>query len=287
MKVTDILKKKKPVFSFEFFLPKSPEAKQQFQETLEKLKPFAPDFVSLTYGAGGSARAETVELAGEIKNKHGFETMMHLTCVAHSKPEIAAIVKRVKDLGIENILALRGDLPKDAPVTPLEQRDYRFATDLIKHLKGLDGFCLGVAGYPEKHPEAPSKEKDLEHLKEKVAAGADFITTQLFFDNQDYFDFVDKARAIGITLPIIPGIMPITNVTQVQRFSAMCGAKVPAGLLKDLESVKNDPRAVIDVSIRHAVKQCKELLAKGAPGIHFYTLNRSAAPREILKGLKS
>lgn len=287
MQVINFYQQKKPVFSFEFFLPKTPQTKEAFYPTLSELHSLGPDFVTLTYGAGGSAREATVEMAGVIKNQFKYETVMHLTCITHRRQEIESITAQLRSLGIENIMALRGDRPKEGPVLSAEEQEYRHAVDLVRHLRQLDGWCLGVAGYPEGHPEAVSKEADLRFLKEKTEAGSDFVTTQLFFDNKHYFDFVAKARALGIRQPIVPGIMPITNYAQVQKFVSMCGAAIPKALGAKLEEVAQDPAAVAAVGIAHATQQCLGLLQGGAPGIHFYTLNKSGATTEILKRLRS
>lgn len=286
MTVPELYKRGGPVFSFEFFLPKTAQDLSIFEATLKDVKKLSPDFVTLTYGAGGSARESTVEMAGRLRNEFGFFTMMHLTCITHTRGEIESIAGRIKALGINHIMALRGDVPKDGVVKPLEQRDYKYASDLVRHLKSIGGFTLGVGGYPEGHPETPSKEKDLANLKTKVDSGADFITTQLFFDNQVYFDFKQRAQKLGISIPIVPGIMPITNYSQIQRFIKMCGAGIPEDLLKKMETAQNDPEAVSKIGIEHALKQCRELLDKGAPGIHFYTLNKSHATQTILENLK-
>ncbi|MBI3994350.1 MAG: methylenetetrahydrofolate reductase, partial [Nitrospirae bacterium] len=232
MKVRDCFDGRKPVFSFEFFLPKTPEGMIQFKSTVRDLKRLSPSFVTLTYGAGGSSRDRTIETAGMIQNELRLTTVAHLTCIAHTRSEIEAVVGKIRGLGIENIMALRGDPPKDGVLPPENHRDYRYAADLVRHIRKMDGFCIGVAGYPEKHPEAATMEDDLRHLKEKVEAGADFITTQLFFDNADYFRFVDAVRAMGITLPILPGLMPVTNYGQLQKFAAMCGARIPAEIIQ-------------------------------------------------------
>ncbi|MBI4064196.1 MAG: methylenetetrahydrofolate reductase [NAD(P)H] [Elusimicrobia bacterium] len=287
MRVIEFYKQnKEPVFSFEFFLPKTPEAKDGFLKTLAEVKALAPHFVTLTYGAAGSSRQSTVEMAGLLKNKYGFETVMHLTSIAHTRSDIDGILAQARKLNIENIMALRGDLPKDGPVVALEQRDFKYATDLVRHLRQNNNWCIGVAGYPEGHTEAVSRQQDILRLKEKVDAGADYIATQLFFDNRDYFRFVDEARAAGILAPIVPGIMPITNFHQIQKFAAMCGAKIPADLSDRLSRVHDDAQAVVNIGIEHAAHQCADLLAKGVPGIHFYTLNRARSAQEILSRIK-
>ena len=278
--------KGEPVFSFEFFLPKAPEDIDAFLSGVRELKTLDPKFVTLTYGAGGSGRDKTIETAGRIRAEIGVETACHLTCITHSQAEIAAILERLKALKIENVVALRGDKPKDQEVAPPGQRDFGYARDLVAFIKSKGGFGLAVAGYPETHPESISPEDDLSRLKDKVAAGGDWVITQLFFDNADYFRFVEKARALGITKPIVPGIMPVTGYSQLKRFTAMCGAKIPVEMTAQLEKIQADPEAVIRFGIDHATKQCRELLDRGAPGVHFYTLNRSRSTSEILARLR-
>ena len=285
MKVRECFNGRRPVFSFEFFLPKTPDGMVQFKTTVRNLKRLSPSFVTLTYGAGGSSRDRTIETAGMIQNELGLTTVAHLTCIAHTRSEIEAGVGKIRGLGIENIMALRGDPPKDGVLPPENRRDYRYAADLVRHIRKMDGFCVGVAGYPEKHPEAATMEDDLRHLKEKVEAGADFITTQLFFDNADYFRFVEKARAMDITLPILPGLMPVANYGQLQKFAAMCGARIPSEIIKALEPRQTDAEYVIQYGIDWTTRQARDLLDKGAPGIHFYTLNKSRSTERILSRL--
>ena len=286
MKISQMLAAGKPLFSFEFFPPKDEAVAANLMETVLHLKELKPDFISVTYGAGGSTRAKTLELVARIKHELGIEAMAHLTCVGHSRTEIRAILKELADHGIENILALRGDPPRGETAFKPHPGGFRYANELAEEIARLGSFSFGVAGYPEKHPEAPSMEADLLNLKRKVDAGAAFITTQLFFHNGHYFDFVSKARALGIRIPIMPGLMPVTNYSQIQRFTAQCGATIPADFARELETVQTDTDAVTRLGIRHAAQQGEELLRKGAPGIHFYTLNKSRATREILEGLR-
>ncbi|HEY5648396.1 MAG TPA: methylenetetrahydrofolate reductase [NAD(P)H] [Nitrospiria bacterium] len=286
VKVIDCFGKKSPVFSFEFFLPKTPRGMKGFKETVRELKQLDPSFVTLTYGAGGSARDRTIETAGMIQNEIGLTTVAHLTGIAHSRQEIDALLKQIRDRNIENIMALRGDAPEDGTVLPIEKREYRYASDLIRHIRQFGGFCVGVAGYPEKHPEARTLEEDLGHLKEKVEAGSDFITTQLFFENGPYFQFVEKVRQLGITLPVLPGLMPVTNYGQLKKFAGMCGAVIPERMTRDLEPRQNDPEFVTRFGIEWTYRQARELLEQGAPGIHFYTLNKSRSTAVILSRLQ-
>ncbi|MBI5201259.1 MAG: methylenetetrahydrofolate reductase [NAD(P)H] [Elusimicrobia bacterium] len=287
MKIPELFGKGKPVFSFEFFLPKTAEDLEAFKGTVRDLKKLDPGFVTITYGAGGSARDRTIDVAGLIKNELGLETAAHLTCIAHTKAEVDAILDRLKTLGLENIVALRGDVPKDRVVPPLERRDFKYAADLVAHIRGRNGFAMAVAGYPEKHPEAASLDADLTALKAKVDAGGDWVITQLFFDNVKYFDFVKRARAAGITCPIVPGIMPVTGFAQTQKFTAMCGTSIPHEMAADLEKIQADQEAVVRYGVDFATRQCRELLAGGAPGIHFYTLNRSHSTATILSRLRA
>lgn len=286
MRITEFFGRGSPVFSFEFFLPKTEEDTQAFKTTVKELRRLNPAFVTLTYGAGGTARERTIEMAGVIRKELDLETAAHLTCIAHSRAEVEAILDRVQALGIENIVALRGDQPKDMQAPPLESRDFRYAADLVAFISRRDRFAMAVAGYPEKHPEAATAQEDLDHLKAKLAAGAHWIITQLFFDNSRYFDFVRRAREAGITCPIVPGIMPVTGFQQTRKFTAMCGTQIPDELQAALEPIQADREAVVRYGIDWATRQCQELLAGGAPGIHFYTLNRSQSTATILSRLR-
>jgi methylenetetrahydrofolate reductase (NADPH) len=284
--IPDLFGKGRPVFSFEFFLPKLPEDMDPFLGRVRELKALDPSFVTLTYGAGGSARNATIEMAGRIKKEVGIETVCHLTCVTHTRAEIAAILDQLKALGINHLVALRGDQPKEGGSLAPRERDFGHAADLVAFVRARGGFRMAVAGYPEAHPECRDKALDMAHLAAKVAAGGDWVITQLFFDNKDYFDFVRRARAAGIAAPIVPGIMPVTGYAQLQRFTALCGAALPADLTAALEPVKNDAEAVVRAGIEHATRQCLGLLEGGAPGIHFYTLNRSRSTAAILARLR-
>jgi methylenetetrahydrofolate reductase (NADPH) len=286
MKIRELFGRERPVFSFEFFPPKNEEATKSLFATVEELKQLAPSFVSVTYGAGGSTRDRTIELVGRIKSELGLESMAHLTCVGSTREEIRGVLDRLRDAGIENVLPLRGDPPQGATSFQRTEGGFGFASELVAFIRGAGyGFCLGGACYPEGHLEAKDRDLDLENLHRKVTAGVDFLITQLFFDNIDYFDFVRRARARGIGLPIVAGIMPITNFAQIRRFTAMCGSRIPAQLLRRLEGVQHDPEAVARVGVEHATAQCRGLLEGGAPGIHFYTLNKSPATRRIFENL--
>jgi len=286
MKIIEKLASKKPSFSFEFFPPKGEEGKESLFETVAHLAPYAPTFVSVTYGAGGSTRRLTVELTLRIERETGIECMAHLTCVGAGREEIRGVLDQLRDGGVQNVLALRGDPPQGQQDFVVTEGGFAHASELVAFVRDHYDFCLAGACYPEKHPEAASPEIDLENLKRKVDAGAEFLVTQLFFDQRDYFAFVERARRSGITVPILAGIMPITNVSQVKRFTAMCGARIPADLLERLEAVHGDPHEVRRVGVEHAIAECRALLAGGVPGIHFYTLNRSTATVEILEALR-
>jgi methylenetetrahydrofolate reductase (NADPH) len=277
---------KEPLFSFEFFPPKDQEGVERLFETIAELRPYAPAYVSVTYGAGGSTRRLTVELVQRIKRESGIEAMAHLTCVGATREEIAGVLDELATAAIENVIALRGDPPRGATSFVRTEGGFGYAAELIAFARARYDFCLAAACYPEKHQEASDADSDLRHLREKVDAGVDFLITQLFFDNRDYFSFVERARAIGVTVPIIPGIMPITNLAQIKRITSLSGGRIPAELLGRLEAVAADPDAVRAIGVDHATEQCRGLVAGGAPGVHFYTLNRSLATRHILDRLR-
>lgn len=288
MKIRYRLNPSNPCFSFEFFPAKTPDGERALWQTLEELGPLEPGFVSVTYGAGGSTRDRTTQLVSQIKQKTGIEAMAHLTCVGHTREELAAILDALQAAGIDNVLALRGDPPQGQRTFVPTEGGFRYASELVTFIRERDWpFCLGGACYPEGHVETESREQDLLHLKMKVDAGLDFVITQLFFDNAFYFDFVERARRVGINVPIVPGIMPITNYEQLNRFVRMCGATVPMRLSLQLEKVKDNPEAVMQLGVAHATVQCVELLSRGVPGIHFYTLNRSPATRMIVSALRA
>src|SRR5438552_6157794 len=276
-----------PVFSFEFFPPKTPEAVERLYETARRLKVLHPTFVSVTYGAGGSTRHLTVDLVTRIKHEIGLETMAHLTCVGHTKEELAEVLDTLAAGGIENVLALRGDPPKGQAHFVKTAGGFGYGQELTRFVRANYDFCVGGAAYPEGHIDAPDLETDLRHLKEKVDSGAELLTTQLFFDPNDYFRFVERARAIGIDVPIVPGIMPVTNVAQIHRFTSMCGASIPASLRDLLDRVKDDEAAVVAVGVEWGRDQARRLLEGGAPGIHFYTLNRSHSAQMVFENLYS
>ncbi|QYY37475.1 methylenetetrahydrofolate reductase [NAD(P)H] [Ruficoccus sp. ZRK36] len=275
-----------PVFSVEFYPPKTEEGARQMLRTAKALSAYQPDFVSITYGAGGSTRERTLEYGELMRDLFHFEVMPHLTCVGHSRDELAAILERFQQAGFRNIMTLRGDPPKGQTDFQPHPDGLRYASELVRFIRErFPHFCLGVAGYPEKHPESPSLESDLDHLQHKAAQGADFITTQLFFDNADYFAFVEKCRARGIHQPIVPGILPALSLDQVKKFCGFCQAKLPEGLMSKLEAAQGDEEAERQAGVEWAHMQVKHLLEAGAPGVHLYILNRSDSAIDLVQAL--
>jgi methylenetetrahydrofolate reductase (NADPH) len=287
MRIAHILEERRPVFSFEFFPPKTDEGQRILEQTLAELKEDRPDYVSVTYGAGGSTRERTVEITKWIKQDLGIEAMAHLSCVGEPKERLVEILGELDDCGVENVLALRGDPPRGQTEWKPHPGGLHYSVELIELIAGEFDYCIGAACFPEVHPEAPSLEHDLRYARLKVERGAGFLITQLFFDNELYFDFVEEARAAGITVPMIPGIMPITNYKQIKTITGMCGASIPPDLARELDERADDPEAVAELGVAYATLQCSDLLARGAPGIHFYTLNRSPATRAILAALRA
>ncbi|MEA2216121.1 MAG: methylenetetrahydrofolate reductase [Solirubrobacteraceae bacterium] len=286
MRIDEILAGDGPVFSFEFFPPKTPAGEENLYKALSELRELEPAFVSVTYGAGGSTREKTIEIVKRLKDEWGLEAMAHFTCVGATVPELRATLDELREAGIDNVLALRGDPPAGETEWTKTEGGLEYSRELVELLSGDYPFAIGAACFPETHIHATSAEDDLRHLGEKVQAGVDFLITQVFFDNSFYFDFVARARAAGITAPIIPGIMPITRVGQVEKMAEMCGSAIPDALRGELHGREDDAEAVLDFGVAYATLQCAELLAAGAPGIHFYTLNRSPATRAILSALK-
>jgi methylenetetrahydrofolate reductase (NADPH) len=287
MRIDRILAEKRPVFSFEFFPPKTEEGMANLEAALEDLKDDAPDFVSVTYGALGTTRDRTIEITKRIKSQYGIEAMSHLTCVGATREELQKILREIEEAGIENVLALRGDPPQGETEWVPTPGGLLYSTELAVLISEANRFCIGAASFPEVHPEAPDLAHDIRFLKEKLASGVSFLITQLFYDNQLYFDFVEECRASGITAPIIPGVMPITNYAQIKRITSMCGATIPETVARELESRKDHPEAVTEFGVAYATLQCSDLLSRGAPGIHFYTLNKSPATRAILAALRA
>ncbi|HWE53072.1 MAG TPA: methylenetetrahydrofolate reductase [NAD(P)H] [Bryobacteraceae bacterium] len=289
MFIRDFLSSGAPSISFEFFPPKSDESVLQLERTIAELRPLEPAFVSVTWGAGGSTREKTIDIVSRIKSETGIEAMAHLTCVGAARGDIDGILSRLTAAGVKNVLALRGDPPKGQTSFAAVEGGFRYASELVAFIRQQHGrkLCVGSAAYPEKHPECGNPAVDLVNLKRKVDEGLDFLVTQLFFENRHYWEFVERARAIGIGIPIIPGIMPITNAAQIEKMTVMCGATLPFKLAAELDRRRNDPQAVMQLGVAHATSQCIDLLTNGAPGIHFYTQNRSHATRDIFKALSA
>ncbi|HIG10097.1 MAG: methylenetetrahydrofolate reductase [NAD(P)H] [bacterium] len=276
-----------PVFSFEFFPPKTDEGAKNLMKTVAALKgKLSPHFVSVTYGAGGSTRDRTLEVVANIQNDLSITALAHLTCVASSRGDLREAMRRMITENVENILALRGDIPSGEGEFVPPEDGFRHASELIDYLANNYFVDIGAACYPESHPESDSAESDMQWTKSKYDLGANFLITQLFFDNSHYFDFVERARAAGVKAPIVPGIMPITNVAQIERFTKMCGATIPEELQERLARIADDPAAVMATGIELAIDQSRELLDKGAPGLHFYTLNKCDATRSVLAALR-
>jgi methylenetetrahydrofolate reductase (NADPH) len=282
MRISDGFGRGRPLISFEFFPPKAEAGFDSLFRAIAELKKLSPAYVSVTWGAGGSTRRKTVELTARIQDEIGITAMAHLSCVGSTQAELAATLAHLRELGIENVLALGGDPPADYVPPP---GGFAYANELVELVRARFDFCVGAACYPEKHPRSPSAESDLAMLVQKVRAGVDFLITQLFFDNADYFAFVARARAAGVTQPIVPGIMPIVSSASIRRMTALCGASLPSELSRALDAAGDDDDATAEVGVEWATAQCRELLASGAPGIHFYTLNRSPATRRIHSAL--
>jgi len=276
-----------PTFSFEFFPPKTPAGEENLYAALRELQPLEPAYVSVTYGAGGGTSDKTIEIVSTIKERFGLEAMAHFTCVNATTDDLRGALDRLRDAGIENVLALRGDPPAGQDRWTKTDGGLEYSRELVELLAAeYPEFAIAGAAFPETHIDAASPEADLEYLKAKVDAGASFLVTQLFFENRFYFDLVERARAAGITVPIIAGIMPITNVEGIKRMTTLSNAALPAGLEQALDARKDDPEAVAELGVSYATLQCADLLAGGCPGIHFFTLNRSPATRAILSALK-
>jgi methylenetetrahydrofolate reductase (NADPH) len=288
MRIDQILETTRPVFSFEFFPPKTDEGQRNLEGALAELKKDSPDYVSVTYGAAGSTRERTVEVTKWIKEDLGLEAMAHLSCVGEPVERLREILDEIGAAGIDNILALRGDPPRGESEWRPHPDGLKYSVDLIELIRAQYDFCVGATCFPEVHPEAVDLEHDLAYTKRKVDVGATFLISQLFFDNEDYFRFVANAREYGIDVPILAGIMPITNFEQIKRFTNLCGATIPPALHEQLEARNAEgEEAVAELGVAYATLQCADLLARGAPGIHFYTLNKSPATRAILSALKA
>ena len=284
MKIIDILKTKSPTVSFEFFPPKNPELEHILFETMESLNNEKADFASVTFGAGGSSSDKTLSWTERIKKTCDITTMMHLTCVGFYKSQVDDLIATLKKMNIQNILALRGDRPEHIPAEQLPS-DFIYASDLVEYIRKLtNDICIGVAGYPETHPESVSEANDIQMLKTKIDAGGNFIITQLFFDNEKFYRFRDKLSAAGIHVPVVAGIMPIISASQIVNFTKKCHASLPDKLLKSITECKENQ--VMELGINYAVNQCKDLIKNGIDGLHFYTLNRSVAAKSVLSKLR-
>ncbi len=289
MKISDLLKQIKRSVSFEFFPPKTPEGEESLFKTIKELEFIKPTFVSVTYGAGGTTRERTIRVVKRIHTQTDLTVMAHQTCIGHTKKEIIDILNQYKNIGVQNVLALRGDIPQGQEESFVFPPDgCRYANELVSLIRENfgDWFSIGVAAYPEGHPESPDIDTDIHFFKKKVDAGAEFAITQMFFDNSYFYRFMDKLQKVGVDIPVIPGIMPITNFKQIKKFADMCGATIPSDLIKRLQPVADRPEEVEKIGIEFAVKQCEDLLKNGAKGLHFYTLNKSKATVQIYKAVK-
>ena len=286
MRIIDCISSTRPSLSFEFFPPRDDVGFWDLYKTILSLKPLRPTYLSVTYGAGGATRRKTVDLVSRIKADAGIEPVAHLTCVGATRREIADVTDELWAAGIRNVLALRGDPAAGEQAFVQPEGGFGHAVELVAFLKDRHDLCVAGACHPETHPEAPDADTDLRHLKEKVDAGCDYLVSQLFFDNQDFLRFRDRARRVGIEVPIIAGIMPILSVKQIKRFTQMCGARIPQPLLDRIEAVEDDPEAVRQVGTIHALRQCENLMENNVAGLHFYTLNRSTATRAIFQHIE-
>ena len=275
MKIQDMFKAGKRTISFEFFPPKTEQGEESLFKAIERLKVFRPNYVSVTYGAGGSTRDKTLDIVKRINRETDLEVMAHLTCVTQTKEQVNDVLVQLKEIGIENVLALRGDPPRGQEKFEPAEGGYEYVSELITHIRDNFEFGIGAAGFPEGHLDSPDLATDTAYLKQKVDTGAEFIVTQLFFDNADFYEFMKRVEGAGIQVPVIAGILPILGTAQIRRFTALCGAKIPPGLDARLERFADDDNAVREIGIEHATRQVEELWQSGVAGIHFYTLNRS------------
>lgn len=287
MRIIDRIKSKFTV-SFEFFPPKTEEGESDLMDHIAKLKPVRPDYVSVTYGAGGSSRERTHKTVLRLADEAGFTVMAHLAVIGHTRGEVFDILDDYKNCGIENILALRGDVPAGSSLHAGDG-DFPHTADLIRAVRERygDDFCIGGAAFPEKHPESPDWEHEMRYFALKAQAGMDFAVSQLFFVNRRFFELKERMERMNLTLPVIPGIMPITAFGQIQKMAAMCGAEIPRALLSKLEPVSDKPEEVAKYGVEYAVRQCEELISNGVPGLHFYTMNKSYATLSIVHALQN
>ena len=277
----------RPVISFEFFPTKTPQGERTLLEnTIPALSRLKPDFCSVTYGAGGSTREKTLTIVDRIQRSEGLTAMAHMTCVNATRDETASVLAQARSLGITNILALRGDPPGGVGDFEKTEGGFEFSYELVRFIKDMGGFSIGVAGFPEGHIAcSEGKHADWRHLKHKIDQGADFVITQLFFSNRDYFEFRDYLTSLGVRVPLVPGIVPITSTAQIKRFGALCGADLPASLVSELDKRGEDDEAVTQFGVEYATRQCEELLREGVPGLHFYTLNKARSTVQIVGNL--
>jgi methylenetetrahydrofolate reductase (NADPH) len=285
MKITKLFKRQKHTFSFEFYPPKDELSALDFGINVGQLMKLDPSFVTVTYGAGGSTQERTFAIVDYLQNKIGLTCMAHYTCVNASKEKVTKDIEYLRSISIKNLMLLRGDPPKGKDVFEPNRDGFNHASDLISFVREIDNFCIGAATYPEKHLEAPNIEEDLKNLKIKVNSGADFLVTQLFFSNEKYFDFINLTRKHGIDCRIIPGIIPITNYKQIKMFAQMTGATIPEEIIQAIEPYQDNPEKIYQIGLDFAIRQCRDLLDKGAPGLHFYTLNKSRAAIEIFESI--
>lgn len=283
MKITELLKRKKPVVAFEIFPPKHDVPLETIYESLGQFEALKPDYISVTYGAGGSQKGRTLEIASRIKSKHGIESMAHFTCVGHNREEIDSMLDSMHGSGLENILALRGDPPSNQPDFDFSKNVYGYAYELVQHIRTKNNFCIAAAAYLEGHVDCRRLSEDMRHLKNKVEAGVDFLITQLFFDNRLFYDFQDKTAALGIRCPIVPGIMPIFKADQIKSITAKSGCSIPAKLVLMMDKYQEHPEDLRKAGIEYAAQQIRDLVDNGADGVHLYTMNRPKATREILE----
>lgn len=281
MKIREILAQEKPVLSFEVFPPKREDAYTSVERAVTEIAGLSPSFMSVTYGAGGGTSRYTAKIAAELKKNYGVTSLAHLSCVSSTKEEVREMVQKLKELGIENILALRGDIPADGNI----RTDYRYASQLVHDLKSMGDFCIGGACYPEGHPESPSKERDILYLKEKVDAGCDFLTTQMFFDNNILYNFLYRIREKGITVPVIAGIMPVTNAKQMRRILSMSGTYLPTRFKAILDKFGDNPAAMKQAGIAYATEQIIDLIANDIHAVHVYSMNKPDVARQIKTSL--
>ena len=285
--------KERPIISFEIFPPKTSGGMENLYRIIKELIELGPDYITVTYGAMGSTRDKTIEIATIIRDNFGVDSACHLTCVGSARKELDTILARIYDSGIRNIVAIRGDPPSSESTYVPPEDGYKYGSELVEHIRAFEKsrqisgyFGIAVGGYPEKHPEAPDMKTDIENLKRKIEAGADIVKTQLFFNNSHYFGFVDTARLAGITVPIIPGLMPILSAKQIERITSMCGSSIPPDLKFNLDQAQGDDRREHKIGISQCIAQAKELLDSGVPGLHFYVLNKSEHMREIIEALE-